>query len=175
MCFHKCIRYFNIMPVWNWNLWLFIILYRFYLVLGLNKSARYRLIIVITTHMINDCGSILVKDIGLYCSNCVDYVSQCIAMTVYLLVIYLIYHALNNAGESMCSSFWKSPFFSQCLNWPGFVDLYCLLVNILCKLFFYWDVLPCYKNKFKNQRVASQNSDANTTLILWCFLKEKNQ
>lgn len=30
--------------------------------LGLNKSARYRLIIVITTHMINDCGSILVKD-----------------------------------------------------------------------------------------------------------------
>lgn len=55
--------------------------------------------------MINDCGSILVKDNGLYCSNCVDYVSQCIAMTVYLLVIYLIYHALNNAGESMRSSF----------------------------------------------------------------------
>lgn len=38
--------------------------------------------------MINDCGSILVKDNGLYCSNCVDYVSQCIAMTVYLLVIF---------------------------------------------------------------------------------------
>lgn len=73
--------------------------------LGLNKSARYRLIIVITTHMINDCGSILVKDNGFYCSNCVEYVSQCIAMTVYLLVIYLIYHALNNAGESMRSSF----------------------------------------------------------------------
>lgn len=101
MCFHKCIRYFNIMPVWNWNLWLFIILYRFYLVLGLNKSARYRLIIVITTHMINDCGSILVKDNGLYCSNCVDYVSQCIAMTVYLLV-YIWYTMHWTMLEKVC-------------------------------------------------------------------------
>lgn len=62
------------MLVWNWNFWLFIILYWFYLVLGFNKSVRYRLIIVIMMYMINDCGLIFVKDNGFYCSNCVEYV-----------------------------------------------------------------------------------------------------
>lgn len=174
MCFHKCIRYFNIMPVWNWNLWLFIMLYRFYLVLGLNKSARYRLIIVITTHMINDCGSILVKDNGLYCSNCVDYVSQCIAMTVYLLV-YIWYTMHWTMLEKVCVVHFENLHSSHSVQTDQGLWTYNVCLSILCKLFFYWDVLPCYKNKFKNQRVASQNSDANTTLILWCFLKEKNQ
>lgn len=65
------------MLVWNWNFWLFIMLYWFYLVLGFNmfnKSVRYRLIIVIMMYMINDCGLIFVKDNGFYCSNCVEYV-----------------------------------------------------------------------------------------------------
>lgn len=55
----------------------FLIIYYVVLVLfgfGFNKSVRYRLIIVIMMYMINDCGLIFVKDIGLYCSNCVDYV-----------------------------------------------------------------------------------------------------